>query len=242
MERVPEATADTVIVVLLIAAVTTATDAVEVSKFPSVPGATKVTFSVSLPITTLLRVSVANPVPPLATGKVVVDCHICAVPVIVVLDTVCDALTVYVPVPPVPVPRAVMVVPPVTPVPVSTCPIAIVPEVTAATVIVVVLIDALNTATSEAEARKFPTVPGATKATLSVPLPTTRLLRVRVASPVPPLVTGTVPVADVSEIASKSAPFQAATHLYPAGTVIPVVGPTPTSLMLCVLDVLLMTT
>jgi hypothetical protein len=103
MERVPEVTADTVIVVALIVAVTTATDAAEVSKFPLVPGATKVTFSVPLPITTLLRVRVASPVPPLATGKVptapvlrlkVEDCHTCAVPVMVVLDTVCDALTV----------------------------------------------------------------------------------------------------------------------------------------------------
>ena len=40
--------------------------------------------------------------------------------VIVVEDTVCDALTVYVPVLPVPVPSAVMVVPAVTPVPVIT--------------------------------------------------------------------------------------------------------------------------
>jgi hypothetical protein len=175
MERVPEVTADTVIVVVLIVAVTTATDAVEVSKFPSVPGATKVTFSVSLPITTLLRVSVASPVPPLATGKV-----------------------------------------PVMPV-VSGSPVALVntPEagVPSAGVTKVGLVD---------------------RTTLPEP--------VEVATPVPPLITGTIPVKDVSEVASKSEPVQTAMHLYPAGMVIPVVGPTPTSLMLCVLDVLLITT
>ena len=64
----------------------------------------------------------------------------------VVLATVCDALTVYVPTPPVPVPSAVTVVPAVTPVPVIPVPTTIVPDVTAVTVITVVVIDAVNTA------------------------------------------------------------------------------------------------
>jgi hypothetical protein len=64
--------------------------------------------------------------------------------VIVVEATVCDALTVYVPAPPVPVPKAVMIVPAVTPVPVICCPTTIVPDPTAVTVIVVPLIEAVK--------------------------------------------------------------------------------------------------
>jgi hypothetical protein len=61
---------------------------------------------------------------------------------------------------------------------------------------------------------------------------------------VPPLAMGRTPVMfDAAEDATltKSTPFQAATHFSPATKVIPVVGPTPTSLMLCVLEVLLIT-
>ena len=65
---------------------------------------------------------------------------------IVVLETVCEALTVYVPVPPVPVPKAVIVVPAVIPVPDSTTPIDKVPEVTALTVNVVPDIEPVTTA------------------------------------------------------------------------------------------------
>lgn len=56
----------------------------------------------------------------------------------VALDTVCEALTVYVPVPPEPVPKAVMVVAKATPAPLMVKPTASVPEEMADTVSVVV--------------------------------------------------------------------------------------------------------
>jgi len=59
------------------------------------------------------------------------------VPIMAVLDTVCEVLTVYVPVPPVPVTNAVIVVPSVTPVPVNNEPMYKAPLV--ATVIVSVV-------------------------------------------------------------------------------------------------------
>jgi hypothetical protein len=65
-----------------------------------------------------------------------------------------------------------------------------------------------------------------------------------VAEFVPPFATGTMPVrldSTEDETLTKSTPFQAATHFSFAIKVIPVVGPTPTSLMLCELDVLLIT-
>ncbi len=54
-----------------------------------------------------------------------------------VLDTVCEALTVYVPAPPEPVPSAVMVVAKATPAPLMVMPTARVPEEIAVTVSVV---------------------------------------------------------------------------------------------------------
>ena len=84
-----------------------------------------------------------NATVPVAAGRLITG----SVPeVIVVEETVCEVETVYVPVPPVPVPRAVIVVPEVTPVPVMRCPTAIVPLVTALTVSVVVLIEPVKTA------------------------------------------------------------------------------------------------
>lgn len=62
--------------------------------------------------------------------------------------------------------------------------------------------------------------------------------------PVPPLATGTVPVRAVNwldETLTKSVPFQAQTAYSPLMTVTPVVGPAPTSLMLWVLELALMT-
>jgi hypothetical protein len=56
------------------------------------------------------------------------------VAVMVVDATVCEALTIYVPVPPVPVSKATILVPPVTPVPDSTCPTAKLPPENAVTV------------------------------------------------------------------------------------------------------------
>jgi hypothetical protein len=61
---------------------------------------------------------------------------------------------------------------------------------------------------------------------------------VEVDTPVPPLATGRIPVVDT---ATKSRPFQATRAAAPATTVTPVVGPAPTILMLCVLDVLFIT-
>src|ERR1700757_4570311 len=66
-------------------------------------------------------------------------------------ETVCDELTVYVPFPPVPLPRAVIFVPGVTlvfarPSPISVCPTASVPEVTAVTVSVVPAIEPVTIA------------------------------------------------------------------------------------------------
>jgi len=61
--------------------------------------------------------------------------------VIVVLETVWDTLTVYVPTPPEPERMAVIVVPAVTPVPVMIEPMASAPEVEAVIVSVVVAID-----------------------------------------------------------------------------------------------------
>ena len=66
--------------------------------------------------------------------------------VIAVLDTVCEALTVYVPVSPVPDPRAVMVVPKSAPVPAIVMPTARVPEEMAVTVSVVVAMEPVNVA------------------------------------------------------------------------------------------------
>jgi hypothetical protein len=54
--------------------------------------------------------------------------------------------SVYVPVPPVPVPNAVIVVPGATPVAVTTCPVVKVPELTAVTVITFVANDAVPAA------------------------------------------------------------------------------------------------
>jgi hypothetical protein len=87
----------------------------------------------------------------------------------------------------------------------------------------------------------FPEVLGATNWTEDVPLPSITLLAVSVASPVPPLGTGTIPVVDMTDIVTKSEPFQATRAAVPATIVTPVVGPAPTSLMLCVLEVLLIT-
>ena len=67
------------------------------------------------------------------------------VPVMVVEATVWLALTVYVPTPPVPLIRPVMLVPPVTPVPLITEPIPMLPDVTAVTVKVVPDIEPVNT-------------------------------------------------------------------------------------------------
>ena len=67
-------------------------------------------------------------------------------PVIDSLATLCEALTVYVPVPPVPVPNAVIVVPAAIPLPVTTWPTERVPVDTAETVSVVPLRDPVNTA------------------------------------------------------------------------------------------------
>ena len=64
----------------------------------------------------------------------------------VVEATVCEGDTVYVPVPPFPVPNAVMTVPEVTPVPVSICPTTIVPLEIAVTVRVVVLMEPVKIA------------------------------------------------------------------------------------------------
>jgi hypothetical protein len=88
----------------------------------------------------------------------------------------------------------------------------------------------------------FPEVLGATNWTEDVPLPSITLLAVSVASPVPPLATGTMPAVVITDIATKSRPFQATRAAVPATIVTPVVGPAPTILMLCVLEVLLMTT
>jgi hypothetical protein len=44
----------------------------------------------------------------------------------------------------------------------------------------------------------FPDVPGATDATAEVPLPTNTALAVSVVAPVPPLVTGKVPLAELT--------------------------------------------
>jgi hypothetical protein len=63
--------------------------------------------------------------------------------------TVCPIETVYVPVPPDPVPNAVIVVYCVTPVPEITCPTANVPLATAETVIVAPEIEAVNDAELE---------------------------------------------------------------------------------------------
>ena len=69
------------------------------------------------------------------------------VPVIVVLDTVCDGLTVYVPaLPVVPDSWVTTYVPAVTPVPESNIPGIMSPDVTADTVKVVVAIDPVKTA------------------------------------------------------------------------------------------------
>jgi hypothetical protein len=65
----------------------------------------------------------------------------------------------------------------------------------------------------------------------------------------PPLVVidpytepSTVGVAAEAPTFTKSEPFHAAKHFSPAMIVMPVVGPTPTSLIDCVLDVALITT
>ena len=60
-------------------------------------------------------------------------------------ERVCETLTMYVPVPPVPVPKAVIMVPDNTPVPVTNCPTARAPEVTALTVSVVPEIEPVTT-------------------------------------------------------------------------------------------------
>ena len=68
------------------------------------------------------------------------------VPVVTVVEaTVCEALTVYVPIPPDPETIPVMVVPAVTVDPDSTWPTAIVPDATAVTVSVVAAIDPVTT-------------------------------------------------------------------------------------------------
>ena len=78
------------------------------------------------------------------------------VPVITVASvTLCDGETVYVPVPPVPPTRAVMVVFGVTPAPDRTCPTATVPALTAETVRVV---PAIVPVTAEVSARPIHTV------------------------------------------------------------------------------------
>ena len=64
--------------------------------------------------------------------------------------TVCDVLTVYVPAAPVPVPKAVIVVPAVTLVPLRTEPTVIVPVVNAVTVNVVPEIEPVKTAAAVA--------------------------------------------------------------------------------------------
>lgn len=66
--------------------------------------------------------------------------------VIDVEATVCEILTVYVPVPPVPVPNAVIIVPAVAPVPDIWEPTCRTPEVTAVTVSVVVEMEPVTTA------------------------------------------------------------------------------------------------
>jgi hypothetical protein len=73
---------------------------------------------------------------------------------------------------------------------------------------------------------------------------TTEPVPVLVVTPVPPFATGRIPVNPEireDEALAKSVPFHATTAYSPATNVTPVVGPTPTSLMLWVLD-LLMTT
>jgi hypothetical protein len=64
---------------------------------------------------------------------------------------------------------------------------------------------------------------------------------VEVDTPVPPLATGRIPVVAMTETVTKSTPFQATRAAVPATMVTPVVGPAPTILMLCVLEVLLIT-
>jgi hypothetical protein len=87
----------------------------------------------------------------------------------------------------------------------------------------------------------LPLVLGATNWTVDVPLPSITLLAVSVANPVPPLATGRIPVVAITDTVTKSSPFQATRAAVPATIVTPVVGPAPTILMLCVLDVLFIT-
>jgi hypothetical protein len=68
---------------------------------------------------------------------------------------------------------------------------------------------------------------------LPVVLPINNWPSVKVVCPVPPLVTGNVPVKfeiEVDEMTVKSEPFQAIRALSPLAIVTPVVGPAPTTL------------
>jgi hypothetical protein len=93
---------------------------------------------------------IVDAVPPLsytvALAGFAVIVALANVPVIVVEVTVCETDTVYVPVPPLPVTSAVIVVPPVTLVPEIVCPTRSLPDVTAVTVRVVVAMDPVTTA------------------------------------------------------------------------------------------------
>lgn len=72
--------------------------------------------------------------------------HAPAPAVMVVETAVCEELTVYVPMPPVPLPRAVMVVPAATPAPTSVSPMARLPPLTAVTVRVAPLMEPVTEA------------------------------------------------------------------------------------------------
>jgi hypothetical protein len=89
--------------------------------------------------------------------------------------------------------------------------------------------------------RTFPEVLGETAVTVEIPLPISTPLAVSVVAPVPPDATGRTPEVDITEIVTKSRPFQATKAAVPATMVTPVVGPAPTSLILWVLEVLLIT-
>jgi hypothetical protein len=95
--------------------------------------------------------------------------------------------------------------------------------------------------------KTLPEVLGATEVTAEVPLPINTAFEVMVVAPVPPLATGRVPETPLAKgitdtaTNTKSSPFQATRAAVPATTVTPVVGPAPTILMLCVLEVLLIT-
>ena len=107
----------------------------------------------NLPDVTAVTVSVVVAIEPVTTA--LLDCPAYSV----VEETVCELLMVYVPVPPVPVPSAVMYVPAVTPVPSTVCPTASVPEATALTVSVVVAMDAVITTASWYVANAVPVPP-----------------------------------------------------------------------------------